>query len=248
MLRSVLLIFLTVFFFGSTAQTASHNITVIKGITLIDGTGALPKNNATLIIQADTIAGVLSGANNQLPANAKIIHLEGKTIIPSLINTHAHLGLMSGTTVASSNYTSDNVKRQLEKYQSFGLGAVLSLGTDHQIIFGLRDSSRQGLLPGATIFSAAYGIGVPDGAPPSATMNTVLRPQTPEESVKAVQQLVPLKPDMIKIWVDDFRGTMPKMKPEIYEAVITEAHKNGLRVSAHVFYLEDARRLVSSGI
>jgi hypothetical protein len=46
-------------------------------------------------------------------------------------------------------------------------------------------------------------------------------------------------PDMIKIWVDDFFGaTEPKLPPEIYGAIIDEAHKHGLRVAAHIFHLE----------
>ena len=50
------------------------------------------------------------------------------------------------------------------------------------------------------------------------------------------------------MWVDDIGGTMPKMKPEIYRAVIDEAHKNNLRVAAHVYYLADAKSLVDAGV
>jgi len=56
-------------------------------------------------------------------------------------------------------------------------------------------------------------------------------------------------PDIIKIWVDDFFGaTEPKMPPEIYGAVIDEAHKHGLRVAAHIFHLEDAKSLLRDGL
>jgi imidazolonepropionase-like amidohydrolase len=57
-----------------------------------------------------------------------------------------------------------------------------------------------------------------------------------------------LKPDFIKIWVDDFWGQYPKMPPEIYQAIIDEAHKNGLRVAAHLYHLDDARALVADGV
>ena len=56
-------------------------------------------------------------------------------------------------------------------------------------------------------------------------------------------------PDIIKIWVDDFFGaTEPKMPPEIYGAIIDEAHKHGLRVAAHIFHLEDAKSLLQAGV
>ena len=50
-----------------------------------------------------------------------------------------------------------------------------------------------------------------------------------------------MKPDWIKIRVDDTLGTTTKMPPEVYRAVIEEAHKRGLRVAAHLFYLDDAQ-------
>ena len=62
-------------------------------------------------------------------------------------------------------------------------------------------------------------------------------------------------PDLIKLWLDDNFGTMPKMPPEVFQAVISEAHaavdeahRQGLRVAAHLFYLEDAKALVAAGV
>ena len=64
-----------------------------------------------------------------------------------------------------------------------------------------------------------------------------------------VRETVPRHPDLIKIWVDDMHGTVPnKMNPVIYKAVIDEAHANHLRVAAHIYYLDDAERLVNDGI
>ena len=55
-------------------------------------------------------------------------------------------------------------------------------------------------------------------------------------------------PDIIKIWVDSLGGTKPEMPPEIYRAVIDEAHKHHLRVAAHIYYLADAKTLVNDGV
>ena len=54
--------------------------------------------------------------------------------------------------------------------------------------------------------------------------------------------------DLVKIWVDDNLGRIPKIAPDIYAAAIDEAHRFGLKAVAHVFYLEDARGLVDAGI
>jgi imidazolonepropionase-like amidohydrolase len=229
----------------SHAQGKSERV-FIKNIILIDGTGRQPFNNANILIQGDTIAGINL---KTVPEQAEVMDMQGKTIMPELINSHGHLGLLKGNKTASENYTRENVLRQLEKYQSYGVGAVLSMGTDYEPIFNWRDSSRAGEWPGAMIFTAGYGFGVPKGGPPfNFTEAKVFRPSTPEEAIQNVRQLAMLKPDIIKMWIDDFYGQYPTMKPEIYRAIISEAHKHGLRVAAHLFHLQDAKQLVDAGL
>jgi imidazolonepropionase-like amidohydrolase len=221
-------------------------VKVIKGVTLIDGTGSNAKQNVNVVIKEDKIDAILP-ANAALPANAETSDLSGKFIIPTLINGHCHLGLLKGDNSSPNNYTRENILRHLEKYEQFGVSRVLCLGTDQEIIFPLRDSSQKGLLPGATIYTAGYGL-TANNAPPTNLSHDIKQPQTVEEAIKDVDKLALLKPDFVKIWVDDFYGTVKKMQPEIYEAVINEAHKKGLQVAAHVFYLDDAKRLVNAGV
>jgi imidazolonepropionase-like amidohydrolase len=71
---------------------------------------------------------------------------------------------------------------------------------------------------------------------------------TEAEARKAVQELAARKVDIIKIWVDDRDGKYKKLGPELYGPVIDEAHKQGLRVIAHIFTLEDAKGLLKAGI
>lgn len=229
-------------------KTPFPQTTVISDIRLIDGNGKAPGKPVDMLIQADRISAIYLHGTNKLPVDAIVLNMSGKTMMPGLINTHAHLGLLKGPVSSSENYSEENILRQLEKYEDYGVTQVLSMGSDQQIIVGMRDSSRLGLLPGATIFTATFGFGAFGGGPPASLMDQVRRPQTPEEAIKDVKKLVPLKPDVLKIWVDDFGGTSPKMPPEIYTAIIREAHKNGLRVAAHVYYLDDARKLVAAGI
>jgi imidazolonepropionase-like amidohydrolase len=71
---------------------------------------------------------------------------------------------------------------------------------------------------------------------------------TEAEARKAVQELAAQKVDIVKIWVDDRNGKYKKLTPELYTAVIDEAHKHGLRVTVHVYYLEDAKGLLEAGV
>jgi len=220
---------------------------LLRNITLIDGTGAAPKKKVSLLVQEGNIAKILP-ATAVAPATARVVDGTGKTVMPTLINMHGHLGLLKGNKSGPENYSQSNIIYQLKLYQAYGVSQVLSLGMDRDIIFQLRDASHKGLIPGATFYTAGYGIGAQGGAPPATLADKVLRPATADEAVKAIQQLAALKVDFVKIWVDDGGGTQPKVPVEVYEAAIAEAHKQHLRVAAHVYFLEDARRLVNAGI
>ncbi len=125
------------------------------------------------------------------------------------------------------------------------------MGSDRPLIFekGIRDASLAGNYPGARLHSAAYGFGVPNGAPPiEFAMDYVYRPNKTELIAAQMDSLVKLKPEFVKIWVDDFGGKYKKMDPAIYKEIIQEAHKRGLRVAAHAYYLSDARQLLNDGV
>jgi imidazolonepropionase-like amidohydrolase len=221
---------------------------VLTNVTIIDGTGTPTQHNRTVAIKGDRIQSIGAGHENT-PSSAKVIDLQGQTIMPLIINTHGHLGLTKGSSESAANQTDDNIRHQLLRYQEYGVGAMLSMGTDGKRFAEIREESRRGTLPGADVYTAGMGFGAKNGVPPAAMGFTeVFRPETPAEARSEVAKQVPQKPDFIKLWVDDFWGQYPKMSPEIYGAIIDEAHKNGLRVAAHVYHLEDARWLVADGV
>jgi imidazolonepropionase-like amidohydrolase len=132
----------------------------------------------------------------------------------------------------------------------------MSLGVNKDILYAWREEQRMGKLGGADIFTADRGLGVQRGAPPFPLLqDQVYRPTSIEEARADVRESVARHPDLIKIWLDDLFGTAPKMEPEIFQAVIEqahaiadEAHKSKLKVAAHIFYLSDAKALVKAGI
>ena len=160
------------------------------------------------------------------------------------------------STASPENYTRENVAHQLDQYEGYGVTAVMSLGVNRDILYTWRDEQRQGKLGGADIFTADRGIGVPNGVPPfPLSADQVYRPKNVEEARAAVRETAVRHPDLVKLWLDDMFGTLPKMDPAVFHAAIDEAHvaadeahRHGFRVAAHEFYLADAKALVGAGV
>ncbi len=201
-------------------------------------------------ITGDKITGVRSALLRiAFPPNARILNLSGKTVMPGLINGHGHLGLVKGITVSPDNYTPANIEHQLAQYQRYGVTTMISLGMNKDLLYQLRSAQEKGQLGGATILTADRGLGSPGGMPPiKVGPDQLYRPATPEEARKDVDEMATRDPNLIKLWVDDNLGTLPKQKPAVYAAAIEEAHKKNLRVAAHVYYQADAKRLLKDGV
>ncbi|MBB3104761.1 amidohydrolase family protein [Azomonas macrocytogenes] len=231
------------------AFAAQAGTVALQHARVIDGKGGAPLENTTVLIEDNLIVAVDTDEQAKLPKDARIIDLSGKTVLPGLISDHSHLGMIDGLTAGPQNFTRSNIERQLRQFQRYGVTTVTSLGLNGPLFQTLRAEAHAGILPGADTFGADRGIGVPEGAPPmNVGPDQLYRPTTPEEARAAVREMATRKPDLLKVWVDDFHHTLAhKMKPEIYTAVIDEAHQKGLRVAAHVYYLDDAKRLVAAG-
>src|SRR5262249_15116290 len=125
----------------------------------------------------------------------------------------------------------ESVARQLGVFARYGITTVLSLGGEEEPAFKLRDAQGTPALNRARIFVAG----------------PVIAANSPEQPRQMVDKVAAMKPDFIKIRVDDNLGTTKKMTPDVYKAVIEQSHTSGLRLFAHYFYLDDAKDLVRSG-
>jgi cytosine/adenosine deaminase-related metal-dependent hydrolase len=106
---------------GSKSQGQSLETLLLKGVTLIDGTGNPAQKNVNIVIKNDKISAISS---KDPLKGARVIDLSGKTIMPLITNVHGHLGMATG------NYTAAQIVKELERYQLYGVGTVVSMGTD----------------------------------------------------------------------------------------------------------------------
>jgi imidazolonepropionase-like amidohydrolase len=233
-------------FAAAPAQPAG--LTALTHVRVIDGTGGTPLEDATVLIEGNHILAIRPGTA-AVPAGAKVLDLHGDTVIPGLINAHGHLALIADGQNSATSYTAENVLAELRQYESYGVTSMLSLGLNRDLLYQIREQQRQGTLDGATVFTADRGMGVPDAAPGlPAAPDQIYRPATAQDARADVDAMATRHADIVKVWVDSVGGTKPAMSPEIYRAVIEEAHKRHLRVAAHVYYLADAKSLVSAGV
>src|SRR5262245_42863160 len=200
-------------------------------LRLIDGVGQAAVADAVLVVQDGRVLAAGPRARVAVPAGAQRIDLGGKTVMPGLVNAHGHVGETRGLKSGPELYSEENVRQQLGLYARYGVTTVQSLGGDQEAGFRLRDAQGVATLDRARLYVAG----------------PVITAASPEEAVRKVDELAVRKPDIVKIRVDDNLGTVAKMPPAIYQAVIERAHQHGLRVAAHVYYLADAKGVLRAG-
>ena len=213
------------------AQGPAPAVTVFHGARVILGTDQPPIENGAFIVNGDRIAWVGLLGDAKIPPTATRVDLAGKTVIPAIVDTHTHLSRERQPLIAD-----------LQRRAYYGIGATMSLGQDNgDAPFQVRNET----IPGAARYrTAGRGITMPE---PGRT-DIPYWVSTPGEGRKAVQELAASKVDFVKLWVDDRDGKFKKLTPDLYGPIIEEAHKNGLRVTAHIFTLEDGKGLLRAGI
>jgi len=229
-----------------TALPVVAEIKVLKNFTLIDGTGNPAVAGAAIVIDNGRIVRIGSAARVTVPAGAQVIDLTGKFVMPGIINLHGHIGNTFDLTQDAKFYTRENIEKNLRTYASYGVTTVLSLGTDQDLIFRIRDEQHQKRPAYTRVFTAGQGFTLKGGVGgmPSVTYNL----ENAGEIPKDVDALAAKKVDMVKVWVDDALGHRKKIPFEFTKAIIDNAHRDHLRVDAHIFYLDDAKQLVNAGL
>ena len=221
----------TVWSVPTLGQAPATGVTAFVGARLIVGDGRAPIENSVILVNGTRFQQAGTVGQVQIPAGARNVSLAGKTVMPTIIDTHNHL-----------SQTREALIDDLKRRAFYGVSAAQSMGQDtSDVIFQVRAET----IPGAArVFSAGRGITAPE---PGRTMAPIWV-TTVAEARKAVQDNAARKVDIIKIWVDDRMGMVKKLSPELYSAVIDEAHKSSLRVIAHIYTLEDHKGVLRAGV
>ncbi len=197
-----------------------------SGATLWDGTGAAVLENAVLIVRDGRIVEISSGVP---PEGAQIVDLAGTWVVPGFIDAHTHVsGYWAPDDVTD---TAEKIRNELALYASYGVTTVNSLGGEPAEAMAIRDAQNNPSLAHARVHVA--GKVIEDKDPLAAAKTTV------ENILSGV--------DWLKIRVDDNLGTAEKMPWPAIEAVFQAANARNARVATHVFYRDDALRLLELG-
>ncbi|SRR5579883_16560 len=219
---------------------------VFKNFTLIDGTGKAAAANMAMVIVDGKIQSVGPAAKIKIPASAEVADLSGKFVMPGIINLHGHAGATVDLQQGPQFYSKENVERDLRLYASYGVTTVVSLGTDLEPVFAVRNAQRANpRLQMARIYTAGKGFTLKGGNPPAGGMRYEV--STPAECEARVAELAAQKVDFVKIWVDDAFGKRQKMPVELSRAIITSAKRHGLRTVVHIVNLDDAKDVIEAG-
>ena len=201
------------------------------GARLIDGTGGPVIEDSVIVVRDGRIEAAGSRDGVEVPPDAEQVDVGGRTILPGLINAHGHINNVRGLESDPSFYTEEHVENQLGLYARYGITTVFSLGGDGPEGMLVRDRQDNSDLDRARLYVAG----------------AIVTGPSPEEALEQVSAVAASGADVVKIRVDDNLGSSTKMTPETYQAVIAASHEQSLDLTAHMYYLEDAKGLLRAG-
>ena len=244
---------------GSTAVGAQDDAaTLFQNAHVILGDGS-ELNNADVLIRGDEIISV--GEVTPLEGvPIRVIDLAGRTLMPALIDAHAHLGFQSRTGWGAEFYSLENLILNLQQYAYYGFAAVFSAGSDPDVLaLQLQSQIESGELT-VPRFLFAAGMAPPGEGPNNQflvhtsaleqeTGMKILRGLVSEQQAReAVREVAEFGYQFIKLWVDDRGGSQTKLAPQLYRAVTDEARRKGLNVVVHQQFATDMPDLLNASV
>lgn len=264
-IKSLRLLYISTVLTLGVASAHATQVTALLGGQIIDGLSDTPLVNKAILIEGNKIVGISDPAT--LPAGTNIINLKDATLLPGLIDSHAH-PLISGDDYQSSHVQQSSAYKALKAYK--GMKGLLAAGWttmrvagDADIYYGNQDIKRlidEGVLTGPRIFGAAHYLSVTGGggdinyfSPEQSPIADGLVVDGPEEIRKAVRTEAKYGADWVKVLVTGAFmsvGDSPKavqFSPEEFKAVIDEANRQGMPVMAHAHATAGIKMAVELG-
>jgi hypothetical protein len=185
---------------------------------LIVGDGSAAIENGVFVVQNGHITAI--GSTVTVPAGATRVNLAGKTVMPAMINVHVHIGYEKYTSWGAANYTAENVLDHLQREAFYGIAATQSVGSSPlEASLQFQRDQQAGKFPPASRFFFIPGYAPPNGGPDEVlreatnALHAINEVSTAEEARASIRKMAGLGIKGVKIWVDDRRGTYPKMTP-----------------------------------
>ena len=248
---------------GRAPGTAGRGFTVFEGARLITGDGSAPIENSAS--SSTTISSRMSAAAARCrsPAGAARVDLTGKTVMPTMVDLHGHIGFQNVAegTMSKETYTRDNLIDHLQLLAYNGVGAVSRRRRSRRAVPICTAAAPIGAMCRCECATrscpARRCSGRPDlgsrGRDPARRAirrgwTCRIRSRRSKRRAAAVRDYVAMKPAFIKIWVDDRGGTKKTLTPPLYRAVVDEAHKYNVPVGVHNVTLANAKELMRAGV
>ena len=242
--------------YGQLVEAESY---LLDNVRVIIGDGSVLESGA-LLVDGGRIRAVGLRSEIELDSSVEVIDLSGKTIMPALIDSHAHLGYEGHTSWGAENYSRENLIDHLQRYAYYGFSAVFSAGSDPDVLANqVQQAQLAGEFPSARFLFAA-GMAPPGQGPNDQflTHAVALEQQTGqrilygvdsiEQVIDSVREIAAKNISVIKIWVDDRGGSQQKLTPQLYRAINDEAAENGIEIYVHQQYAEDMPDLLEAGV
>lgn len=217
----------------SSLALAKDKFIALRGATLIDGTGSDPISNSLIIIRNDRIIAVGTVGDFEIPARAKIIDLQGYTVLPGFINSHVH-GTLN--------------LRYLEIWAFEGVTTVRDLGANLDSLLEFRKNEFKP--KHARLVAAGPMISVPGGYPivPFDAGYLTMTVTSAADAREKVEKILDKGVDIVKIALESrMVEGLPVMTLEEAGMIVRTAHGRGTLVSAHAMSKVDLEKAVDAG-
>lgn len=248
-LRALLVLLGALILTAGSALAQSERATLIRNVTLIDGTGAAPLPGAQVLVTGERIAMIATSPIAVAPGTT-IVDGTGKFLIPGLIDSHVHV--MGGRMVRPDGSLYVDRPFALSRLQAYlysGVTSVYDSGNNPDFIFGLREEERAGKIKSPRIFATGGLVTAPGGYADSPT--SIAIGDFKADMPKLMAQIA-RKPDVQKMIYDRLGsyGTpmAPVLETELFRKVVALFNQHGIPTTAHIFSEEDARVSLQAGI
>lgn len=235
-------------------------ILALTGARIIDGNGGAPLEDAAIVIRGSEISAI--GPASVVPANARVLDLAGKTILPGLIDAHIHIGGSGGGSADPREFTPTAVENSLLSYLKFGVTTIYDMAA-HPGLNTMKTALEAGELMGPRLYGNGFGITAPGSHPVRLITELGLldylgpfyfQVDNVADAREAIRKISAQRVDGIKLFhsrveagTTRFDADMEKLKPDILHTLIEEAHTRDLKVYAHTSFPSEVREFVEAG-